>query len=103
MRSGENAIIESYGAYVKGIKLFPPANIKVMREELKELVEDKTLEEFFDVLHTACRIFKIPNFITYFVAYPTARKHAKRVMQYGCPRSRRAHSEAGKRCVCNMS
>lgn len=92
--------MKQYQAYVTGMKYFPPTGLQALRDEFSELVEDKSLEEVFDVLHTLCRAAKMPNIFTYVVAYPTARKHALRVLEYGCPRSRRNHNAAGQSCIC---
>jgi hypothetical protein len=89
-----------YKAYCKGMSFFPPTGIKALKDEFQELIQDKSLEEVFDVLHTLCRITKVPNAITYVIAYPTARKHALRMLQHGCPRSRRNHEAAGASCIC---
>ena len=71
-----------------------------IKEELQELIEDKTVEEIFDVIHTICRVTRMPNIVTYLVAHPTAKKHALRVLEYGCPRSRRNCNKAGTSCIC---
>lgn len=92
--------MKRYQAYVKGMSFFPPTGIEALKDEFSELVEDKSLEELFDVLHTMCRMIRVPDAITYVVAYPTARKHALRVLSYGCPRSRRNHDKAGVLCIC---
>ena len=92
--------MNQYQAYVTGMKCFPPTGIQALKDEFKELVEDKSVEEVFDVLHTLCRVGKMPNIVTYILAYPTARKHAMRVLEYGCPRSRRNCDRAGDQCVC---
>ncbi len=89
-----------YKAYVKGMAYFPPTKITALKDEFKELLKDKNIEEVFDVIHTLCRISRMPNIITYAVAYPTARKHALRVLEYGCPRSRRNCAKAGALCIC---
>jgi hypothetical protein len=90
----------SYKAYTKGMSYFPAANLQALKDELTELVEDKSVEELFDVLHTLCRLAKMPNVLTYVVAYPTARKHALRMLRHGCPRSLRNHENAGTSCIC---
>ena len=95
--------MKQYEAYCKGMSYFPPTEFKAVKEEFRELVDDKSVEEVFDVLHTMCRVGKMPNIVTYILAYPTARKHALRVLEYGCPRSRRNHNEAGAACVCKKN
>ena len=92
--------MKQYQAYVKGMAYFPPTRIQAIKDEFAELVEDKSVEEVFDVIHTLCRVARMPNALTYILAYPTARKHAMRVLEYGCPRSRRNHNKAGESCIC---
>ena len=92
--------MNQYQAYVRGMAFFPPTKLQAVKEEFGEMLEDKSLEEVFDVIHTLCRVARIPNLVTYVVAYPTARKHALRVLEYGCPRSRRNCRKAGASCIC---
>ena len=68
--------MKQYQAYVKGMQFFPPTGMQAIKDEFTELVEDKSIEEVFDVLHTICRAARMPNMFTYVVAYPTAKKHA---------------------------
>lgn len=89
-----------YKAYKKGMSYFPPTKVEALKDELKELLEDKNVEEFFDVVHTICRVARMPNILAYVLAYPTAKKHALRMLQYGCPRSLRNHEAAGALCIC---
>jgi len=89
-----------YQAYVKGMSFFPPTGVEAIKDEFKELVEDKSIEEVFDVIHTLCRVARLPNIVTYILAHPTAKKHALRVLSYGCPRSRRNCKKAGDACIC---
>jgi hypothetical protein len=89
-----------YRKYKQGMKMFPPTGVQAVKDEFSELVEDKSIEELFDVLHTLCRVARMPDLITFIIAYPTARKHALRVLEYGCPRSRRNHNKAGVSCIC---
>ena len=92
--------MNQYEAYCRGMSYFPPTGIEAVKDEFAELVEDKSIEEVFDVIHTACRIARIPNAFTYIIAYPTAKKHALRVLSYGCPRSKRNCQKAGDSCIC---
>ena len=87
-------------AYARGNKLMGSPGLFEVKEEVKELVEDRNAEEIFDVIHTLCRVTRMPNIVTFILAYPTARKHALRVLEYGCPRSRRNHNKAGTSCIC---
>ena len=92
--------MKQYQAYCKGMGYFPPAKLQALKDEFAELIEDKSVEEIFDVIHTLCRLARIPNLVAYVVAYPTARKHALRVLKHGCPRSRRNCNKAGDSCIC---
>ena len=94
--------MNKYQAYCKGMSLFPTTGLQALKDEFKELVEDKSIEEVFDVIHTLCRVVKMPNLFTYVVAYPTAKKHALRVLAYGCPRSKRNCTKAGAACICKV-
>ena len=89
-----------YRAYVEGNSMMSTPGMFEVKDELKELIEDKTVEELFDVVHTLCRVTRMPNIVTYIVAHPTAKKHALRVLSYGCPRSRRNCKKAGSACIC---
>jgi hypothetical protein len=89
-----------FSAYCEGMSFFPPTGIEALKDEFSELIEDKSVEEVFDVLHTLCRMVRMPNIVTYLVAYPTAKKHALRMLSYGCPRSQRNHNNAGASCIC---
>jgi hypothetical protein len=92
-----------YKEYVKGMSLFPPTKIDALKDEWKELLQDKSIEEFFDVVHTMLRMIKSPNWFNFIVAYPTAIKHAKRYESYGCPRSSRNHLKQGEACICKTN
>lgn len=65
--------------------------LQCVREEFNEFRESYSVEEFFDVIHTVGRVIEYVTGIWWFclVAWPTVKKHAKRVEEYGCPRSRR--------------
>tara|TARA_B100001059_G_scaffold52822_3_gene46740 strand:- start:682 stop:975 length:294 start_codon:yes stop_codon:yes gene_type:complete len=89
-----------YNAYVKGNSMMTSPGLFEIKEELQELIEDKSVEEIFDVIHTICRVTRAPNIVTYILAHPTAKKHALRVLSYGCPRSRRNCKKAGASCIC---
>jgi len=92
--------MSKYRAYVKGMSYFPPTGVQALKDEFAELVEDKSIEEVFDVIHTICRVSRMPDLVTFLLAYPTAKKHALRMLSYGCPRSRRNHNKAGASCIC---
>lgn len=78
-------------------------NIGDIKEEWKEMLDSKSpkemMEELDDVLHSALRYIRVPNRIVWFLAHPTARKHAKRVLSRGCPRSER-NCKAAEKCCC---
>ena len=89
-----------YRAYVRGNDMMSSPGLFEIKDELQELLEDKTMEEVFDVIHTICRVTRAPHILTYVLAHPTAKKHALRVLSYGCPRSRRNCKKAGDSCIC---
>ena len=86
--------------YRKAMQLMTRPNLKDLIAEAKELLEEPSLEELFDVLHTLCRMLQLPPAVTYFVARPTAMKHAVRYAKRGCPRSERNCEAAGDSCCC---
>ncbi len=61
------------------------------KDEFKELVEDKNIDEFVDVIHTLGRLIHqiTGSHAVSYLAWPTVKKHAKRYAEYGCIRSRR--------------
>lgn len=61
------------------------------KDEFKELVEDKNIDEFVDVMHTLGRLihYVTGSHVVSYLAWPTVKKHAKRYAEYGCIRSRR--------------
>ena len=87
-------------AYQRASKMMGKPSLAHLKDEWQELVEDKSLEEMFDVIHTLARLLALPSWAVYFLAYPTAKKHAGRVRERGCPRSERACREAGAECCC---
>ena len=89
-----------YRAYVRGNNMMTAPGIFEIKEELQELIEDKSIEEIFDGIHTICRVTRAPHIVTYILAHPTAKKHALRVLSYGCPRSKRNCQKAGDSCIC---
>lgn len=89
--------------YKEAMLLMPNPGLKHLADEAKEFVEEPSKEEFYDVLHTLCRMLKVPPALTYCVAKPTAMKHAIRYSQRGCPRSERNCRAAGDSCCCKAS
>lgn len=90
-----------YKEYKKAIKIMSSGpNFDALKDEVIELIEDKSLEEVFDVIHTLLRIAGAPTMLSYVLGYPTAIKIAKRFKMYGCPRSRRNHLKNGDDCIC---
>ena len=90
----------SLRAYKKAGEMMGKPSLSHLKDEWRELVEDKSLEELVDVIHTLARLLGLPSWVIYFLAYPTAKKHAERVIERGCPRSERACREAGSKCCC---
>ena len=78
-----------YKYYRKGVSMMGRPSLKDLKEEFNELLEDQNVEELSDVLHTLCRLIRVPAAVSWVVARKTAMKHAKRVAIYGCPRSPR--------------
>ena len=89
-----------YEYYIKGMSMLGQPTLQDFTAEFKELLEDKSLEEVIDVLHTGLRLMRIPYIVSYCFAYKTARKHALRVKENGCPRSRRNCIASGLNCCC---
>jgi len=89
-----------YEYYIKGMSMLGQPNQQDFVAEFKELLEDKSLEEVIDVLHTGLRLMRMPYIVSYCFAYKTARKHALRVKENGCPRSRRNCIASGSNCCC---
>jgi hypothetical protein len=93
-----------YVYYKKALEMMGKQPIKAIVEEAKELSEVNNLEEFrgefSDVLHATLRACRTPAIISYAIARKCAVKHAKRVMNYGCPRSRRNCLSQGVNCCC---
>ena len=86
--------------YEKAMKLMTTPSLSDLSAEAGELIEEPSTEEFFDVLHTLCRMLRLPNTLTYSIAKPTAMKHAVRYAERGCPRSERNCRAAGDSCCC---
>jgi hypothetical protein len=86
--------------YKKSTDLMGTPSFNDLLAEVEELIEDKSLEELSDVLHTICRILRLPSRIAWVVARPTAMKHAQRMVDRGCPRSARNCKAAGRDCCC---
>ena len=76
-------------------------HLSVSVDEFNEFVEEPSVAELFDVLHGILRLSRID--LLGLLAWPTARKHALRVIEYGCPRSKRNHNEKGENCVCKKN
>lgn len=90
-----------YKEYKKAMQIMNDRpSFDALKDEVIELIEDKSLEEVFDVIHTILRMAGAPTMMSYVLGYPTAIKHAKRVAEYGCPRSRRNHLKHGDDCIC---
>lgn len=89
--------------YIRGMKMMGRPTFHDVMDEVKELLEDKNLEELSDVIHSVCRYARVPNNMIWFLANRTAKKHAMRVKMYDCPRSARNHFAAGASCCCKKA
>ncbi len=89
-----------YEHYKRATRLMGNPSFADLVAEGRELIEDKSLEEMSDVLHTLCRLTRLPSRVAWIVARPTAMKHAKRMADRGCPRSLRNCKASGSDCCC---
>ena len=87
-------------SYLEATKLMGQPSFSDVLDEVKELYQDRTLEELSDVVHSTCRYLRVPDNITWHLARPTARKHAFRMQERGCPRSLRNCEASGPNCCC---
>ena len=87
-------------AYLNGMALMGPVTVEAIMDELREFIEEPSFEEFFDVLHGVLRLTRI-NALG-LIAWPTAKKHAMRMIERGCPRSERNCNKA-KECICSTT
>ena len=90
--------------YKKALEMMGKQPVKAIFEEARELFEVNSLEEFkeefSDVLHATLRACRTPAIVSYAIARKCAVKHAKRVMNSGCPRSRRNCLLRRENCCC---
>jgi hypothetical protein len=89
-----------YKYYKDGMKIVGRPSWSDVKDEVDELLEDKTLEELVDVLHVTGRFLRLPLPMLWVFCNKTALKHAKRVQERGCPRSLRNCVAAGETCCC---
>ena len=89
--------------YRRATKLMSRPSFVDLMDEVKELYEDKSLEELFDVIHSVSRFVGLPDSVAWHIARPTAVKHAVRMAERGCPRSKRNCDLAGANCCCRKS
>jgi len=87
--------------YLEAAKLMGRPSFKDVLNEIEELYQDRSLEELADVVHSACRYLRIPDKFTWHLARPTAKKHALRMEERGCPRSVRNCMALGLKCPCH--
>lgn len=87
--------------YLKATVLMGRPSFRDVLDEVEELYQDRSFEELADVLHSACRYLRIPDGVTWYLARPTARKHALRMQWRGCPRSVRNCVALGLKCPCH--
>lgn len=86
--------------YIKAVEMMGRPTFRDVMDEVVELYEDKSLEELSDVVHSACRFVGVPNNVIWYLARPTAMKHARRYEERGCPRSARNCFAHGEACCC---
>tara|TARA_B100000214_G_C23842178_1_gene569354 strand:- start:460 stop:762 length:303 start_codon:yes stop_codon:yes gene_type:complete len=86
--------------YKRAVKMMGRPSWDALIDEVGELIQDKSIEEVCDVLHTIIRLVGLPPIVSWVVARPTASKHAKRVAERGCPRSERMCKLLGNDCCC---
>lgn len=96
-------MFSNYQSYRKGMRQLGPASFSAVKDEFLELLEDRSLEELSDVVHSILRSVKAPLIISFLLAYPTANKHARRVKLRGCARSERNCKKSGNNCSCKKS
>ena len=73
-----------------------------LKSEVIEFIEKPCLEEIWDVLHSAGRLFwKVTGIPLQLFAVPTVEKHGRRFAESGCIRSRR--NCEGKCCNCDLT
>ena len=89
-----------YSYYVLAMKQLGTASFESFVDEFSEFLEDKSFEEFFDTLHSLLRCLRVPFFVIYVLAHPTALKHANRMKSRGCARSLRNCLNSGDDCSC---
>jgi len=88
--------------YLKATRLMGRPSFKDVLDEVEELYQDRSLEELADVVHSACRYLRVPDTLTWHLANQTARKHARRMKERGCPRSLRNCEASGPNCCCRQ-
>ena len=86
--------------YKRAVKMMGRPTLEALKDELGELIQDKSIEEVCDVVHTLIRLVGLPPIVSWVVARPTASKHALRVAERGCPRSERMCLHLGDECCC---
>lgn len=73
---------------------------QAFKDEVAEFMEKPSLEETWDVLHSAGRLcWKVTGIPLQLLAYPTVYKHSQRFVESGCIRSKR--NCEGKCCCAN--
>ena len=86
--------------YKKAVKMMGSPSWVALKDELGELIHDRSIEEVCDVVHTLIRLIGLPPIVSWVFARPTASKHAKRLIERGCPRSLRMCKLLGDDCCC---
>ena len=89
--------------YDQATKLMSRPSFSDVMDEVEELYKDKSLEELYDVIHSVGRFVRLPDTVVWHIAKPTAMKHAVRMADRGCPRSKRNCDLADDKCCCRKS
>jgi hypothetical protein len=91
-----------YEHYKKATLMMGTPSLGALRDEVGELISDRSAEELCDVIHTLARLARLPSGVVWVIAHSTAKKHAERVALRGCPRSERSCREADEACCCRV-
>lgn len=87
-------------AYFELLPMLGEPKWSAVKDEFMEFVEEPSIEEAIDTLHGILALIWRPLGL---LAWSCSSKLAQRYLDYGCPRSRRNHTAAGKHCCCKSS
>lgn len=97
-------LTNNYKLYVKALNMMGKQPNIAIKEEMHELLESRSLDEFTselsDVMHATLRAFSVHPIVSFILAYKCAMKHSTRLSNFGCPRSRRNCKKKGISCCC---